>query len=488
MLIVNGRDRQGTPLDLRIEDGMITALGTLRPQPGEAIFDARGGSVLPGLHDHHLHLAATAAALESVHCGPPDVMTPAQFAERLQQPGEGWLRATGYHESVYGMLDAALLDQLVPDRPLRVQHRSGRMWFFNSRALDHLLTQQAPPPGLERQGGHYTGRLFDDDEWLRAALGSAPPSLRRVGRLLAQAGVTGVSDLSPRNDASIAAYFAAEQRGGALPQRLVVAGSLELAAQTMPPGMVCGPVKLHLHEAELPEFETTVALIRAAHAQQRNLAVHCVTATELVFALAAWDEAGVRDGDRVEHASIAAGWAVEKIAQLGLIVVAQPHFVSERGDQYLVDVDSREQADLYRLRTFLDAGVALAGGSDAPFGRIDPWASIAAAVSRRTASGQLIGADEALTPDEALDLYLADPQDLRCTRNLRVGAPADLCVLRMPWLALRDRLDGDMVRATFIDGAKVFDADDGRSVQYERRVEATVDPHQQCCAPISDAP
>ena len=36
------------------------------------------------------------------------------------------------------------LDRLVPDRPLRIQHRSGRMWLLNSAALSELLDRGRP--------------------------------------------------------------------------------------------------------------------------------------------------------------------------------------------------------------------------------------------------------------------------------------------------------------------------------------------------------
>src|SRR4029450_8413925 len=104
------------------------------------------------------------------------------------------------------------------------------------------------------------------------------------------------------------------------------------------------------------------------------------------------------------HPSCAPDPAVAEIAELGLAVVSQPHFIRERGDLYLADVDTRDQPHLYRLRVFLEAGVTRAGGSAPPCGSADPWAAMAAAVSRRTRTGALIGETEALTPEQALDL------------------------------------------------------------------------------------
>jgi predicted amidohydrolase YtcJ len=80
-----------------------------------------------------------------------------------------------------------------------------------------------------------------------------------------------------------------------------------------------------------------------------------------------------------------------------------------------------------------------------------------AAVARRTESGAVIGRDEALTPEAALALYLADPLDLRQQRSLAVGAPADLCLLDRPWTQARDRLRAQDVAMTWIAGSVVHD-------------------------------
>jgi predicted amidohydrolase YtcJ len=186
------------------------------------------------------------------------------------------------------------------------------------------------------------------------------------------------------------------------------------------------------------------------------VAIHCATEVELVYALATLEEAGSVAGDRIEHASVATDFAIAEIARLGLAVVTQPHFIRERGDTYLAEVDEEARLHLYRLRAFLDAHVPLAGGSDAPFGACDPWASMAAAVSRQTQQGVRISESEALTPEQALDLYLREPEALDQRRRVSVGAPADLCLLDRPWTEARRVLSAAYVRATFIDGRQVF--------------------------------
>lgn len=456
MLIRNAEIWDHGLSDVRIEAGRIMAIGALSPLPGEQSLDARGGALLPGLHDHHIHLAGLAARAASVWCGPPDVTTPEELTARLQAPGTGWLRGIGYHESIMGLPDARQLDALLADRPLRMQHRGGRMWLLNSMALSLLLERAAPPEGLEREDGRFTGRLFDSDEWLRHALGSTPPDFGPVSATLAACGVTGITDMTPQNGPEMAAHFSAQMEHGALAQNCWLAGTLALADAPRGPWQI-GPAKLHLHETALPDFAETAAFIASAHDQGRGVAVHCTTEVEIVFALAALEAAGMIHGDRIEHASITDPGHVQRMAEHGIAACVQPHFVYERGDRYLLDVEARHLPDLYRLASLQAAGIVLAGGSDAPFASPDPWEAIRAAVSRQTRGGQTIGADEALTPEQALALYLADPRDLSRQRRIATGEAADLCLLDRPWAEARKRLSSADVRATFAGGRVIHD-------------------------------
>ncbi|HMP57351.1 MAG TPA: amidohydrolase family protein, partial [Novosphingobium sp.] len=331
MLIRNAGVHGHGLADVRLAGGRIAGLGQLAPQDREAVIEAKGAALLPGLHDHHLHLAGLAARRDSVWCGPPDVSDGEQLASRLAAPGAGWLRGIGYHESVMGLPDARALDRLVPHRPLRMQHRGGRMWLLNSLAIETLLSRAAPPPGLEREAGRFTGRLFDEDAWLRAALGSTMPDFAALSRELAALGITGITDMTPQNAAFAAQHFAQQRQTGALRQGAMLAGTPALASAPRQ-GWTLGPVKLHLHEAALPDFDTALALFRSAHAQDRGVAIHCTTEVELVFTLALIEQAGAHRHDRIEHASIADPGHVARIAALGLPVCVQPHFIAERGD------------------------------------------------------------------------------------------------------------------------------------------------------------
>ena len=127
--IFSPTDKQPATADIRIANGHIAAIGNLTPNTGEQVLDAEGGAVLPGLHDHHIHLLSYAASLNSLCCGPPEVQNEADLLAALKgDDSRGWLRGRGYHESVAGPIDRHWLDCQLPDRPARIQHRSGRLW------------------------------------------------------------------------------------------------------------------------------------------------------------------------------------------------------------------------------------------------------------------------------------------------------------------------------------------------------------------------
>ena len=184
----------------------------------------------------------------------------------------------------------------------------------------------------------------------------------------------------------------------------------------------------------------------------RTIAVHCVTRVQLIVLLAALDLTGTAPGDRVEHGSVVPPELIDRIASHSLTVVTQPNLVLERGDQYLSDVPEEDHASLYRCRSLLDAGVIIAAGTDAPFGRPDPWAAIRAAIERRTMSGAALGAEEAVPPRRALDLFLGSPSDPGIPRRVQCGAEADLVVLRGPIDDVLRDPSASAVALTIIDG------------------------------------
>jgi predicted amidohydrolase YtcJ len=445
--------------ELLVSGGRIAQIADRVTAPvGCEVFDAGGGAVLPGLHDHHIHLAAAAAALDSVEVGPPAVVDRAQLAHVLDASGrhlpEGaWLRGVGYHESVAGPIGRRDLDLLVKDRPVRLQHRSGAQWVLNTRALEELAVADTNDAGVERDpSGAPTGRLFRMDRWLGERIERPTLPLARVGDAAARAGVTGFTDATPADSPEQLRLLAA----AGLPQRITAMTAFG-APVDCPAPLSLGPIKVLLDDVALPTLDELTRLVADAHAQRRSVAIHCVTRVQTILAVAALEVAGARSGDRIEHGSVIPGELIPRLRALGVTVVTNPGFIEARGDRYALDVEDADQGDLYRCASLGEAGVPVAAGTDAPFGPADPWVSIRAAATRRTASGGTLGERERLDPRAALSLFLGSAEDPATPRRLRVGSRADLCILFLP---LRDALrspSAEHVAATLVGGALVAD-------------------------------
>jgi predicted amidohydrolase YtcJ len=473
-LIVRRAQVGAVEVDVRIESGRVAAIGhRLQRACGEPELDARHGAVLPGLHDHHLHLRALAAAGRSVVVGPPAVGDHAGFtatlaaAASMQQRG-AWLRAVGYHDSVAGELNSDRIDRVVADRPVRIQHRSGALWILNSAGLAAIGADAETAPGIERdERGRLTGRLWRMDAWLadRLAMGSTyrqtdDAALAAVSAKAIAAGVTGWTDATPERSDVDAHALAQAVASGLVRQRLHLMMPATADVRTLDEieriaGVTIGPAKVLLDDTALPTLDELVALITRAHSCRRPIAVHCVTRTQIVLTVVALQLAGSMPGDRIEHGALIPADLLSELASCGVTVVTQPNFVYERGDDYLTEIPTDDRPDLWRGRSLIQAGVAMAAGSDAPFGSADPWLAVRAAARRRTSSGQLLQPTEAVELGTALSWWVGTPFEPARPRRIEAGERADLVVLAAPLAAA---LEGDApvpVAATIIDGEVV---------------------------------
>jgi predicted amidohydrolase YtcJ len=450
----------GRIVDVRWRDGVVLSVRnradrTLRMDQADALVDADGGALLPALHDHHLHLMALAAARASVLVGPPEVRSEAAFALALRSAcrtsSDGWVRAVGYHESIAGDIDAATLDRLVPegaDVAVRVQHRSGQLWILNSKAMVATDLGNIGDPGVERDAhGRPTGRVYGLDRLLAQRIPTSTPDLVGAATKVASYGVTGITDLTPTEDAAELDMLLARVGRPGFPLDVTITGGLGLPTRDLE-GIGIGPVKF-LPDHRVPDPDALAEGFRRAHDASRNVAVHCVSRVGLVVALWAWNEVGARPGDRIEHGGVIPEELFDEIAALGLTVVTQPNFVSERGDAYLADVDTDDVDSLWRCGSLQTRGIAVAAGTDAPFGHPDPWRAMTAAVNRTTASGAVLGRSERVGPQAALNLFLGSASSPAIPRHIVDGATTDLCLLdRSLDRALAD-LSSKAVRQTF---------------------------------------
>ncbi|MGM7668358.1 amidohydrolase family protein [Microbacterium sp. A93] len=418
--------RPGQRLILR--GGVIEDIDSARAPVGATVIDAHGGAVVSGLSDHHLHVRSTAARRLSIEVG--DVRDRDEFASRLRgHPSVSvTMRFVGYDSDRLGQLSLDVLESLAPNSPpMRVQHRSGHHWVLNAAARTQLIALGFDVPR--------DGILWDQD----AALAAFPSILTDADvtaefrRMRAQ-GIVRASDLTATNrDADATALRAA------------AAGVVELTVFGAPDAGLDG-VKFLVHDHLGITPDRIVEAIQAAGGAP--VALHTVTDAALALSLAACEDAA-RDAAavRFEHAFICSPDAIPVLANSGATVGAHPGFFVTQGDRLVRALTNGEQRNYQPLRSLIDAGIALYGGTDAPYGTANIWKAMQAAVDRRTPGGSVIAAEQALTPEEAIDLFSpAGAHSDAPHPTVQIG-DSSLVVLDRPWHVARSALGSTTVTA-----------------------------------------
>jgi len=172
-----------------------------------------------------------------------------------------------------------------------------------------------------------------------------------------------------------------------------------------------------------------------------------------VVALAALRSADSSGSDRIEHAAVVPPDCLRDLAESGVLVVTQPNFVSERGDQYLVGVAGWELPALWPLASLLNSGVRVALSTDLPFGGLDPWKAVHGAVTRTTGAGCVLNSQERVSPYQALTMFFGTPERPDVPRRIVPGQQGDLCMVAGSPEELLSNLDSRMVIGTVMDGA-----------------------------------
>jgi predicted amidohydrolase YtcJ len=493
-------------LDLRAEDGVITALApSLAPHAGEEVHDAGGNLAIPGLWDHHVHVGQTAhgyARLDTSGTPSVDEML------RLVADVLAARRADGHRNALVGfghrLVDmageptVAALDATTPDHtPVVLIGGDAHHAWMNSAALSGL--------GLPARRG-----VVAEDEWFDAVahLDDLPgvaagleAGVEHLQRDALARGVVGLTDMewaenwrlwqrrTPRLRVRTATYTS-DMDGVPGPtgspvgdSDLVTMGPLKVIADGS-----LGSRSAYCRHPYAYSAETDAAFeddargygVLSAYAADlapvlargRELglspAVHAIGDAAVGVVLDAFDAAGVRGG-RIEHAQLLADPDIAAMARLGVCASVQPaHLLDDRDPTTEVWPD--DAASSYRFRDLASAGVPMLFGSDSPVAPVDPWLAMAAAVHRSGDERPAWFPAQQLQPREAL----AASTDGHGTM-LAVGAPADLVLLDAdPFADVPTGPDGLMdeqaareaaarlwqarVRATFVAGGLAFSA------------------------------
>jgi predicted amidohydrolase YtcJ len=459
--------------------------------------DLDGRTILPGFVDAHNHLAFTGAELASIDARFPGVASIADLVGRIAEAAErtpdgDWIRAVGMNPEMFpeGRLPTRWdLDEATRVHPVLVQHMSGHHALANSLALERrkLTDEATDPPGghlVRDDRGRLTGYCLDAAQALvvpvavdighhgpgfhdDAPLDEVVSDIDRGSRAYLAAGITSIVDAQVTRR-ELTGYRVARERGvlgvrvTAMPisSQLDEFASVGLAGPFGDDRLSIGPMKFYADGAltggtaafTTPygphgEFSGSLywasedafrdAIVRA-HATGWQIGVHAQGDRAIERVLDAY-EAALRSHPRedhrhrIEHCGGPRPDQIQRMARLGVIAVGQPRYFWDAGDAWLAAFDPERVHRLQPYREMAEAGVRFALSSDAPVASYRPLDTIASAVSRTTVGGAVVGADQALTVEEAVRACTADAASSYFADDrlgtLEVGKLADVVVL-----------------------------------------------------------
>jgi len=424
--------------------------------PGTTVLDAGGGLVLPGFNDAHVHFLMGARNLRNLELSGEATIDGilrriAEFART--HPERDWLLGRGWFYGLFpgGMPDRALLDTVVPDRPMAIEAYDSHTTWINSPAITRLgITDDTrnPPRGeIQRDAaGCATGILIESA--MELVDGALPPrtiaedvdSLATGASLAVRRGLTSVQEAGAGRK-QFAIYRALRASGrpmvrirlgqrmepgltmadwerrlveydeAALPHRgdpWISAGIVKAfadgvietgTAQMLAPyeGMTVGqPGALGYPQWESGEL---AAAVRVADRRGWQVQIHAIGDGAVRLALDAFEQAAAANGPRdrrhrIEHIETIGAADIPRFGSLGVVASMQPYHADPEPTQlnsYQSKIGPERASRGWPWNSIRRAGGRLAFGSDWPIVSFDPFLGLNSAVNRTTRDGRPAG-------------------------------------------------------------------------------------------------
>jgi hypothetical protein len=475
--------------------------------------DAGGKLVIPGFNDSHVHFLDGGAGLSSVDLR--DAKTPQEFVERIKNfaaklPKGRWiLNGNWDHENwtPNNLPTAAMIDAVTPDNPIFINRLDGHMSLANSLALKlagvDKNTKDVPGGEIVRDAnGNPTGVLKDAAmdyvykvipeftfeqkmEYLQAASDYA-----------ASLGVTSVQDMSAGTDVGV---YQEMLRQGKLKTRVYAVSPVTdwqrwqkagvryaFGSEMLRVGGLKGfmdgslgsttawfyePYLDSPNTKGLPMADPSIAreFVRNADKAGLQVMIHAIGDRGNDEVLKIYEqtiaENGARDRRfRIEHAQHLNEGLIKRFASDKVIASMQPYHAIDDGRWAHKRLDEKRLRGTYAFRTLLDAGAALAFGTDWYVAPLNPMLSVYAATTRRTMDGKNPNGwlpEQKITVEEAVRAYtvgsaFAEFQEAH-KGTISVGKLADFVILSDDIFSINpNNIEKVKVLTTVVDSKIVY--------------------------------
>jgi hypothetical protein len=495
-----------------VRDGLVLAVGDASladEYSAPTTVDLDGRLVVPGFNDTHTHIRGSTR--RAINLGGSESIIEIQdlIRTKIEEMGEGeWITGYGWSEDELAEGRRPLradLDEAAPNNPVILTRAGGHSGVANSLALSLArIDRNTPQPeggvieydergelnGVIRERQGMVSRLVPD-----ASAEELRETRVQVLRDQLALGITSLVQAGENPDGFARWQSIYDEFGTALPRAVVQirwssaerlaefgrmsgdgddrlrVGAIKVlvdggftgpAAYTIEPYKDMGEYRglLNLPEQELRD------LIMEANELGWQLGFHAIgdaaiqlTVDAMVDAL----EANPRDDHRhyLNHFTVTPPVeTLELMAEYDIAISQQPNFTYTLEGRYASNLDGDRLAHNNPLKTPMDYGIFMAISSDIlPIG---PMVGLYAAVTRKGMSGEVYGADEALTMEEAIRGYtrnaawLTFKEDTKGT--LEPGMLADMVVLSEDLLTIDpERILGVEVDMTIVGGQVLYE-------------------------------
>lgn len=497
---------KGEPLAIAIRNGRIQQLipecsAHLAIGPATRVVELHGKTVLPGFVDSHVHFTQTGLG----NLG-PQVYAVTEHARVLEVLADAAGKAPSreailVHGAGLASLDAPItraeLDHVAPDRPVMLVDVGAHACVLNGKAIE-LVNLPADTPGAASDGVYtaqantraryrYYTNAISDEARIRAQ--------HRAANMAAEVGISTVHALDggtledgrgwlPQRDVEIllkeqsklpidtVVYFQSTEIERALHWNLPRIGGCiwldgsydEHTAALKSPYADCQNCtgSLYFSDRELDAF------VSRAHGAGLQISMHAIGDAAIEQLLSAYERALMHTPradhrHRIEHFSLPTEDNIRKAADLGVALGMQPNFATvsaplpkptDPPSGLVTYLGYERWQRRHPYRRIVDAGVLVAGGSDADPKPMGPLIGIQAVADHPEP-------ERRLTPFEALQLYTINGARIafqeRDKGTIEIGKLADLTVLaENPLTCDPSRIASIAIDMTLVRGTAVF--------------------------------